>query len=215
MELFTETSTGIGGGLENAIVGTLLITFGVAILSGLVGVGCGIYLAEFSPRSRTSAILRGAGEILSGIPSIVFGYCGYLTLVIGLHWGFSLLPALIVLSLLVVPYIAKSTELASNQVPLAYREGAEALGMKRTYLLRKVVVRPALPGILTGLIIGTRHFGRRRPRHSSTRRTSTTISRRAHLFIPRSDTSPTPRSPSTTSPSQQRRPLRPTPHSSW
>ncbi len=151
--VFTENSTGVGGGLLNAIAGTIVISVGTAILAGCVGIGCGIYLAEFTPRSIVASTLRGAGETLAGIPSIVFGYCGYLALVVGLHWGFSLLPALVVLSLLVVPYIAKSTEIALQTVPLAYREGGEALGMSMPYLLRKVVLRPALPGILTGIIL--------------------------------------------------------------
>lgn len=151
--VFTENSTGVGGGLLNAIVGTLVIAVGTAVLAGCVGIGCGIYLAEFPPKTAVASVLRGAAETLAGIPSIVFGYCGYLALVVGLHWGFSLLPALIVLSLLVVPYIAKSTEISLQQVPLAYREGGEALGMSMPYLLRKVVLRPALPGILTGIIL--------------------------------------------------------------
>lgn len=70
-----------------------------------------------------------------------------------LHWGFSLLAALIVLSLLVVPYVAKSTEIALSQVPLAYREGGEALGMAKTRLLRTLVLPSAIPGMATGLIV--------------------------------------------------------------
>jgi phosphate transport system permease protein len=152
-DIFTKVSVGANGGLLNAIVGTIMITGGTGILAGLLGVGSGIYLAEFAPKSWTSTVLRGATEMLSGVPSIVFGFCGYIALVLGLHWGYSWLAALIVMSLLVVPYIAKSTEIAMNQVPLAYREGAEALGLTMPYTLRKVVIRPALPGILTGMIL--------------------------------------------------------------
>ena len=150
--IWTPT-VGVKGGLANDIVGTLLITFGVAVIAGVIGAGCGIYLAEFGKQGLVRTILRGASDVMSGIPSIVFGYVGYVALVVGLHWQFSLLAAFIVLSLLVVPYIAKSTELALNQVPLAYREGGEALGMAKSYLLRKLVLRSAMPGMLTGLVV--------------------------------------------------------------
>jgi len=145
------------GGLSNAIVGTLLLMFGVALLAGSIGIGAGIYLSEMSGTSkgaqRFNGFLRTATEVLSGVPSIVLGFVGYVALVIGLHWGYSLLPALIILSMMVVPYIAKATETSLNQVPTGYREGAEALGMSTGYSLRHVVLKSALPGITTGLLM--------------------------------------------------------------
>ncbi|HXZ83003.1 MAG TPA: phosphate ABC transporter permease PstA [Acidimicrobiales bacterium] len=144
---------GIGGGLSGAIVGTFVITFGVAVIAGVIGVGGGIFLAEFCRPGVVATVLRSSSEVLSGVPSIVFGYVGYVALVIGLRWKFSLLAAWIVLSMLVVPYVAKSTELALNQVPLAYREGGEALGMERFHVLRRLVLRSAVPGMLTGLVV--------------------------------------------------------------
>lgn len=155
--VLSSVPLGNGGGLENAILGTLVIMVGVLIIAGSVGVLSGIYFAELgSPRRSARVagnILRTSTEVLAGFPSIVLGYVGYVALCVGLKWGFSLLPALIVLSIMVVPYIAKSTESALRQVPTAYREGAEALGMSTGYALRKVVIRSALPGIVTGLLI--------------------------------------------------------------
>ncbi len=154
--LWTNTE-GNGGGLLNAILGTLLLIFGVLILAGSVGLLTGIHLAELSKPRRSGraggTILRGATDVLSGFPSIVLGYVGYVALVVGLHWQFSLLAAWIVLSIMVIPYIAKSTETALRQVPTNYREGAQALGMSTGYALRKVVLRTATPGIITGLLV--------------------------------------------------------------
>ncbi len=127
---------------------------GVLLVAGSLGVLSGMYLAEWAPaRGGLSGVARSATDVLSGFPSIVLGYVGYVALVAGLHWGFSLAPAVLVLSLMVVPYIAKSTESALRQVPTAYREGAEALGMPSGYRLRKVVLKAAVPGIATGLLV--------------------------------------------------------------
>lgn len=145
------------GGLLGPITGTLILMAGVLVVAGTVGVLAGVHLAELTrPRRDGSAggtWMRMASDVLSGFPSIVLGYVGYVALVVGLHWQFSLLPALLVLSVMVVPYIAKSTESALRQVPTSYREGAEALGMRTGYALRRVVLKSAAPGIITGLLI--------------------------------------------------------------
>ncbi|MHB2027897.1 MAG: PstA family ABC transporter permease [Acidimicrobiales bacterium] len=155
--VLTTVPLGTGGGLENALLGTIVLMVGVFVLAGSIGILAGIHFAELARPRRSarsgSTILRTASEVLSGFPSIVLGYVGYVALCVGLHWGFSLLAALLILSLMVVPYIAKSTETALRQVPTSYREGAEALGMSTGYALRKVVVKSALPGIVTGVLI--------------------------------------------------------------
>lgn len=150
--VLTTPSQGESGGLLNAILGTLVLMAGVLVLAGSVGVLAGIFLTEFSaPRSQ--GFLRGGYEVLAGVPSIVLGYVGYVALVVQAHWGFSLLAGLLVLSVMVVPYIAKATEGALGQVPSSYREGADALGISEGWTLRRIILPAALPGILTGLVV--------------------------------------------------------------
>lgn len=152
--VLTQVGSGMGGGLENEIVGTLVIVLGVAFVAGTLGVLSGLYLSEYGDGLFGSA-LRTGSEVLAGVPSIVLGYVGYISLVVYFHWGYSLGAGIIVLTVMVIPYVAKSTEASLRQVPSAYKEGAEALGIKNSIILRRITLKSALPGIVTGMIIAT------------------------------------------------------------
>ena len=152
--VLTQVGSGLGGGLKNEIFGSLLIVVVVTVVAGVIGILSGMYLAEYS-NGPIGGALRTASEVLAGIPSIVLGYVGYVALVVHFHWGYSLGAGVLVLTVMVVPYITKTTEVSLKQVPTSYKEGAAALGIKNSIILRRIVLKTALPGISTGMIIAT------------------------------------------------------------
>src|SRR5579863_9094613 len=119
--LISQTTSGGHLGLQNAITGTLTLSLGVLLTAGPVGILGGLYIAEFAPQ-RVASTVRFFSEVLAGVPSIVIGYVGYVVLVVGLHWGFSLLGGILALGALILPYIIKTTELAFSSVPSTLRE---------------------------------------------------------------------------------------------
>jgi phosphate transport system permease protein len=150
--LSTITKNANANGLLNDILGTLILLFGVAVVAGTIGILGGIYLAEMAS-GRSGKLLRFFSEVLAGMPSIVIGYIGYVTLVVELHWGYSLLAGVFALSVLILPYIVRTTELAFRQVPSTLREAAAGLGLPRTVTIRKILLPVSLSGVISGLIV--------------------------------------------------------------
>jgi phosphate transport system permease protein len=150
--ILVRDTQGLGIGLSNGILGSLVLALGVLVVGSPVGVLAGLYIAEFAGR-RPRALFRFFSEVLSGVPSIVIGLVGYVALVNFLHWHYSLLAAVLALSVIIVPYITKTTEVAFESVPRSLREGAAALGLSRLTTIRKVLLPPALPAIVGGLVL--------------------------------------------------------------
>ncbi len=142
----------VGGGMANAIVGSIEIV-GIAALIGLpVGFLAGVYLAEFEDKVFAS-IVRYMADLLNGMPSIVVGLLAW-TLVVVPTKGFSALAGAIALSVMLVPIVTRQTEQFLRDVPLALREGALALGASKWKMVATVVVPAASKGVVTGMILG-------------------------------------------------------------
>lgn len=150
--VFTRVTQGTGGGLLNAIEGTAVIAVGTVLLAVPFGVAAGIYISEFrhSPWAR---VIRFLSDVLVGVPSIVLGYFGYITMVEWLGWHFSVAASCITLAILCLPYICRTTELALLEVPDTLREAGYAMGAGPATVTFRLSMRTALPGVVTGVLL--------------------------------------------------------------
>lgn len=140
-----------GGGVFNAIVGTLIIV-GVAALIGLpVGIGAGVFCTEF-PASRLATVTRFVSDVMNGTPSIVVGVFAW-TWIVARQKHFSALSGSVALALIMIPMVMRTTEEMIRLVPHALREAALGLGIPRWRTGLTVVLRTALPGIVTGSLL--------------------------------------------------------------
>jgi phosphate transport system permease protein len=140
-----------GGGMANAIVGTMELLAMATVVGVPMGVLGGIYLAEYGS-DRANDWLRFAADVLNGVPSIVWGMVVWLTVVAPLK-GFSAYAGGLALGLMMVPLVMRTTEEVLILVPQSYREAALALGVARWKVIMVIVVRTALKGIATGVIV--------------------------------------------------------------
>jgi phosphate transport system permease protein len=142
------------GGIFPAIMGTFLVTIVTAVLAIPLGMFSAIYLNEYARKSRLNRMIRLAIRNLSGVPSIVYGLFGVILFVNILKFGTSILSAGLTLGLMTLPWTITASEEALKTIPNSYREGSLALGATKWQAIRTNVLPYALPGMLTGTVLG-------------------------------------------------------------
>jgi phosphate transport system permease protein len=142
------------GGILPAIVGTLWLTLGTGVIAIPLGIGAAIYLAEYAPDNRWTRTIRIAIINLAGIPSVVYGLFGLGLFVLFLQFGTSIIAGSLTLAIMTIPVIISTTEEAFRAVPSSFRVVSISLGGTKWQTIRRVVLPQALPGILTGVILG-------------------------------------------------------------
>lgn len=152
--LTTVTSVRKGTiGIAGNIVNTILIILLTMLIATPIGVGAAIYLNEYAKAGKLVNIIEFTTEVLSGIPSIIFGLFGMMFFGETLGLGYSLLTGSLTLILMVLPLITRNTQEALKTVPNGYRNGAIGLGAGKWYMIRTILIPSAMPGIITGVIL--------------------------------------------------------------
>jgi phosphate transport system permease protein len=142
------------GGILPAIIGTLLLTLGTALVAVPIGVGGAVYLSEYARDTRLTRAIRLAIVNLAGIPSIVYGLFGLGMFVLFFKFGTSILAGSLTLAIMTLPVIISTAEEALRAVPQEFRTVSASLGGTRWQGIRTIVLPQALPGIITGVILG-------------------------------------------------------------
>lgn len=152
--LTTVTSVRKGTvGIAGNIVNTLLIIVLTMIVAIPIGVGAAIYLNEYAKPGKLVTVIEFTTEILSGIPSIIFGLFGMMFFGETLGMGYSILTGALTLILMVLPLIIRNTQEALKTVPDGYRHGAIGLGAGKWHMIRTILIPSAMPGIIVGVIL--------------------------------------------------------------
>jgi len=142
------------GGILPAVIGTFYLTIGTAIFSVPLGIAAAVYLSEYAADNSWTRLIRLAIINLAGIPSVVYGLFGLGLFVLFLNFGTSILAASLTLFIMTLPFIISTAEEALRAVPQAFRTVSVSLGATRWQTIRRIVLPQALPGILTGVILG-------------------------------------------------------------
>lgn len=140
-------------GIAGNIVNTLLIIFISMIIATPISIGAAVYLNEYAKPGKLVTLIEFATEILSGIPSIIFGLFGMMFFGQTLGLGYSLITGSLTLILMVLPLITRNTQAALKVVPDSYRQGSVGLGAGKWHTIRTILLPSAMPGIITGVIL--------------------------------------------------------------
>ncbi len=143
------------GGIFPVIVGTILLTLICMIVVIPIGVATAIFLAEYSKPGFILNMVMMSMYTLAGVPSVVFGLFGLAVFVVVFNFGMSLLAGALTLAVMILPYIISTSEEAIKAVPYSFKEASLACGATKWQTIRKVILPAAMPGILTGSILGT------------------------------------------------------------
>ena len=154
LDLFAWTFTTDNQSMMPALVNTVVMTLLTLVMAVPVGVCAAIYMVEYAKRgNKLVKVVRLTAETLSGIPSIVYGLFGMMFFNILLGWGYSMLAGVVTLAIMILPLILRTTEEALLSVPDSYREGSFGLGAGKLRTVFRVILPPAMPGILSGVIL--------------------------------------------------------------
>ncbi|MFH1708480.1 MAG: phosphate ABC transporter permease PstA [Planctomycetota bacterium] len=151
----SQAPAGMGreGGVLPMIVSTILVAGLAVLIAAPAGVLTAVYLTEYTRESRLTAVIRFGADCLAGIPSIIFGLFGFVFFVITLGMGLSIISGALTLAIMVLPTIIRTSEEAIRAVPQSFREVSFGLGGTRWQTVTRVVLRCALPGIGTGIVL--------------------------------------------------------------
>src|SRR4051794_3767401 len=142
------------GGIKSAIVGTLLMVALAAAIAIPLGIGVALYLVEYGKQSRFADVVRYFVDVMTGVPSVVFGLFIYIVLILTkVGGGFAPWKGSIALALVMLPVVTRSAEVVLNLVPDGLREAALALGAPRWRVMTRIVLPTALPGLITGSLL--------------------------------------------------------------
>lgn len=148
---------GAAGGIFPAIVGTVYFVIVTMAVAAPLGIGTAVFLTEYAPTGPFTRVVRFGIDVLAGIPSIVYGLFGFALFVVVLKpltGGWSILSGALTGALMMLPVLVRSTEEAIKALPKSYAEGSLALGATKWQTITRVILPAAMPGILTGLILG-------------------------------------------------------------